>query len=135
MTHGNPRAGSFVASGAGSAHRADEMKPINVNETDFEGEVLRPEVPVLVDFFAPWCGPCNALAPVLDELAREYDGRVKFVKVNTDENKALALRYKINSIPTLVWFEGDRARTIALGLEPKPDLKKKLDARLDTPVD
>src|ERR1700733_628422 len=84
--------------------RAAPMKPIHSNESSFKREVIDARQPVLVDFWAEWCGLCKALAPVLEEIAREQAGRVKIVKVNVDENPALAEHYHIESIPTLVYF-------------------------------
>ena len=80
-------------------------KPLDVSDAQFEAEVLKSPLPVLVDFWAPWCGPCRMVAPIVEELAEEYHGRVKFVKVNTDENLDTAMRYGIRSIPTLLLFK------------------------------
>ena len=89
-------------------------KTREVTDTDFETEVLKSELPVLVDFWAPWCGSCRMVAPVVDELAEEYDGRVKFVKVNTDENARTAAAYGIRSIPTLLVFKGGDVKVIVI---------------------
>ena len=77
-----------------------------VTDSGFEAEVLKSDIPVLVDFWAPWCGPCKALAPVIDELATQYEGKVKILKCNTDENSDSAIKYRISSIPSLILFKG-----------------------------
>jgi len=105
-------------------------KPREVSDTSFENEVIKSTVPVMVDFWAPWCGPCRMVAPVVEELAEEYDGRVSFVKLNTDENPTTAAQYGIRSIPTLLVFKGGQPVGQIIGFRPKSDLKKRLDAVL-----
>ncbi len=105
-------------------------KPVEVTDADFENEVLKSDLPVLVDFWAPWCGPCRMVAPVVEELASEYDGKVKFVKLNTDDNIQTASRYGIRSIPTLLMFKGGEAVDQVIGFRPKSDLKRTLDKSL-----
>ena len=105
-------------------------KPIAVTDADFDTEVIKSEMPVLVDFWAPWCGPCRMVAPVVDELSDEYDGKVKFVKLNTDDNVKTASAYGIRSIPTLLVFKGGEVAGQIVGFRPKSDLKKRLDAVL-----
>ena len=102
-------------------------KPANVTDADFESEVLKSDLPVLVDFWAPWCGPCRMVAPIVEELADEYNGKVKFVKLNTDDNVQTASRYGIRSIPTLLVFKGGKAIGQVIGFRPKSDLKRTLD--------
>ncbi len=80
-------------------------KALQVNEETFEAEVLKSSLPTLVDFWAPWCGPCKAISPVIEELAVEYDGKIKLVKVNVDDNPGVAAQYGIRAIPTLIFFK------------------------------
>ena len=105
-------------------------KPAHVEDSNFQKEVLESTVPVVVDFWAEWCGPCKMMAPVLDELAHEYDGKIRFVKVNTDENYESAARYGIQSIPTLVIFRGGREVNRLIGFAPKPQLKRQIERAL-----
>ena len=103
---------------------------LNVTDDDFDQEVLRAELPVLVDFWAEWCGPCHALEPVVEELAKEYDGKVKFVKMDTEQNFDVPARYGIRSLPTLLVFKGGQQVDQIMGLRPKVDLKRSLDKAL-----
>jgi thioredoxin 1 len=103
-------------------------KPYEVTDANFETEVLKSDKPVLVDFWAPWCGPCRMVAPIVDELSDEYDGKVKFVKLNTDDNVRTASTYGIRSIPTLLVFKGGQPVGQIIGFRPKSDLKQRLDA-------
>ena len=103
------------------------MSVIELNEGVFETEVLKSEIPVLVDFWAPWCGPCKMLSPVIDEIATEYEGKVKFCKVNTDDNMSLASQYQITSIPCLIIFKGGNPVQKLVGFRPKNDIKKEID--------
>ena len=104
------------------------MKPtIEINESNFEGEVLQSNQPVLVDFWAEWCGPCKMLAPALDEIATEQAGQVKVAKVNVDANPALAARFGIQSIPTLLYFAGGEVRDKTIGVTGKRAILSKLE--------
>jgi thioredoxin 1 len=102
------------------------MKPLNINDLNFENEVLKSPVPVLVDFWAPWCGPCQMMAPILEDLAIEFNGRVKIVKMNTDENST-AMRYNIMSIPTLVLFINGEVVDKIVGAVSKTQIAEKLN--------
>ena len=97
-----------------------------VTEQSFEVEVLQSEKPVIVDFWAEWCGPCHAVAPVLDRIVDERDGDLKLVKVNIDEQPALSQRYGVQSIPTMILFKDGEPAAAAIGAQPKPALERAL---------
>jgi thioredoxin 1 len=104
------------------------MKPtIEINESNFESEVLQSNQPILVDFWAEWCGPCKMIAPLLDEIATEQAGHVKVAKVNVDANPVLAARYGIQSIPTLLYFSGGEVRDKIVGITGKRAILYKLE--------
>ena len=104
--------------------------PLTVTDTSFKQEVLDSEVPVLVDFWASWCSPCKMIAPIVEELAGEYEGRVKVAKVDVDANPITPGMFGIMSIPTLMVFRGGKAEERIVGYQPKQSLKAKLDAVL-----
>jgi thioredoxin 1 len=106
------------------------VKPFDISDKDFDGEVLSSNEPVLVDFWAPWCGPCKMVAPVLEEIAGDYEGRVKVVKVNVDENAGTASRYSIMSIPTMMLFKNGAAVETIVGFRKKEDLSGIIDKNL-----
>ena len=105
-------------------------KPIAVTDSSFDQVVLQAEAPVLVDFWAPWCRPCLMVAPVLDELAGEYDGRLSIVRMDVDQNPKTAVKYSIMSIPTLLIFKQGNPVSHIVGFRPKAELKRSLDAAL-----
>ena len=105
------------------------MKPtVELNETNFDREVLQSDLPVVVDFWAEWCGPCKMLAPALDEIAREQQGQASVAKVNIDEQPQLAARFNIQSIPTLLYFSGGELRDQTVGVVSKKTIVSKLAA-------
>lgn len=97
-----------------------------VTDKNFEAEVLNSEIPVLVDFWAPWCGPCRALSPTIDQVATEYEGKVKVVKLNTDENPESAVKFRINSIPNLIFFKAGKPVEQLVGAVDKAKIEEAL---------
>lgn len=106
------------------------MSAIHVTTDQFDAEVLQSSVPVLVDFWAVWCGPCRAIAPHVDAISEEYAGRAKVVKLNVDEEPEIALRYGIQSIPTLLFFKDGKVQDMIVGVVPKQTIVQKLEALL-----
>ncbi|RME60144.1 MAG: thioredoxin [Candidatus Dadabacteria bacterium] len=98
-----------------------------ITDNDFETEVLKSETPVLVDFWAPWCGPCKSIAPVLDELANDYSGRLKIVKVNVDENQMTPAKYEVRGIPNLIFFKNGEVVDQVIGYVTKEQLSEVVD--------
>jgi thioredoxin 1 len=101
---------------------------VELNDANFESEVINSDIPVLVDFWAEWCMPCRMLAPTIDQLAEEYEGRVKVGKVNTDESRNVSVEYGITAIPTVILFKGGAVERKFVGLAPKDQFKAALDA-------
>ncbi len=102
----------------------------DINSDKFESEVLKSKVPVVIDFWAPWCGPCRIFSPIIDEVSKSYDGKVKFLKMNTDENENIASEYNIMSIPSVLLFEKGQVKAMSVGAVPKTEFKKWLDSNL-----
>jgi thioredoxin 1 len=100
---------------------------VTATEANFNDEVLKSTTPVLVDFWAEWCGPCKMLGPLLDELATEYNGKVKIAKVNIDDHQSLAAQYRVTAIPTLLVFKNGQVMEQMVGAKTKRDLKASLD--------
>jgi thioredoxin 1 len=101
---------------------------VTVTDANFDAEVLNSDKPVLVDFWAPWCGPCVQLSPIIDEIADSKAGSVKVAKVNVDQNVQIAGKFRINSIPALLFFKGGEVRDQLVGRVPKTEIVAKLDA-------
>lgn len=97
---------------------------VELSDSTFEGEVLKSESPVLVDFWAPWCGPCRILAPVVEEVANSYTGRIKVGKLNVDDNQETTMQYSIRSIPTLILFKNGKPLDQIIGAVPKSEIEK-----------
>ncbi len=106
------------------------MKPVTITDANFENEVLKSEVPVLIDFWATWCGPCKAIAPIIEQLASEYDGKVKIGKVDVDNNQQTAINYGVRSIPTLLIFKDGKVSNTIVGAVPKAQIVQKINATL-----
>lgn len=101
---------------------------IDVTDQNFENEVTKSTLPVLLDLWAPWCGPCRMVGPVIESLSTQYEGKIKFCKLNVDENPKTAAKYQVMSIPTLMFFKGGQVAETVVGAVPERTLKPKLDA-------
>ena len=105
-------------------------KIINCNEQDFENEVINGDIPVLVDFWAEWCGPCKMLSPILEDVLEELKEKIKVVKVNLDENQDLAIKYSVRSIPSLLLFSKGELIDTKIGLSPKDDIVSWINSKI-----
>jgi len=101
---------------------------LEIKDSNFETEVLKSDIPVLVDIWAPWCGPCRIVGPIIEELANEYAGKMKVGKLNVDDNSETAMKYQIQSIPTILIFKDGKEVQRLIGARPKPAFKKEIDA-------
>ena len=113
---------------------ANEVKYVTLKDDSFQQEVINSETPVLVDFWAAWCGPCRVIAPVIEELAEEFDGRAKVAKLDVDENAVTPMQYGIRSIPTLLYFKDGQVVDQVVGAANKKVLKQKLEALVAQPA-
>lgn len=107
--------------------KGDDMSLVQIKEGGFENEVIKSDKPVIVDFYADWCGPCKAMEPIFDQLSKKYEGKVKFVKLNVDENQSIAIEYGVMSIPTLIIFKKGKPVDNLMGLQDENSLKEKLN--------
>lgn len=111
-----------------------DVKPVTVTDGNFEEEVINAEGPVLVDFWAAWCGPCRMIAPMIEELASEFEGRAKIAKVDVDNNPNTAMQFNVRSIPTLLFFKGGEVADQLVGASSKKTLAQKLESLVSQPA-
>ncbi len=106
------------------------MKPVTITDENFEQEVIKSNIPVLIDFWAVWCGPCKAIAPIVEELSDEYDGKIKFGKLDVDNNQQTSIKYGVRSIPTLLLFKEGKLKDTIIGAVPKTHITQKLNSAI-----
>ncbi|MEO8431923.1 MAG: thioredoxin [Acidobacteriota bacterium] len=109
---------------------ADNPNVQQVSDTSFDGDILQSDVPVLVDFWAPWCGPCRSVAPIVDDLATQYKDKIKVAKINVDESTEVAMKYQVTSIPTFILFKNGEVADRVLGALPRSEFVKFIDRNL-----
>jgi len=109
---------------------ADNPNVHQVSDTSFDGDILKSEKPVLVDFWAPWCGPCRSVAPIVDDLATQYKDRIKVAKINVDESSQVAMKYQVTSIPTFILFKNGEVADRVLGALPRSEFVKFIDRNI-----
>jgi thioredoxin 1 len=108
-------------------------KPVQITDSSFDAEVLKSDVPVLTDFWAEWCGPCKVIAPILEQIAEEYDGRIKITKIDVDQNNQTAIQHSVQSIPTLILFKNGQTVERLVGSMPKDKLLARILPHLPPP--
>lgn len=106
----------------------DKMKTVTITDDNFENEVINSDLPVLIDFWAVWCGPCKIIAPVVEQLAEEYDGKLKVGKLDVDSNQQTSIKYGVRSIPTLLLFKNGQVKDTIIGAVPKQQIVQKINA-------
>jgi len=106
------------------------MKPVEITDDNFETEVIKSDKPVLIDFWAVWCGPCKLIAPIVEEIAVEYDGRIKVGKLDVDSNQQTSIKFGVRSIPTLLLFKDGKLKETIIGAVPKKNIIDKLNSAL-----
>ncbi|MEM3791430.1 MAG: thioredoxin [Candidatus Micrarchaeaceae archaeon] len=103
---------------------------LELNESNFEEEVIKSKIPVVIDFWAEWCGPCRVYSPIIEEVSKDYEGKVKFARLNVDDNPSIAEKYEISAIPTTMIFENGKVKSMSIGAVSKESLKKWIDKNL-----